>query len=276
MLSISLGPLALPVAPLVLIAAIALGGAVAARLARRAAGGDRAAGAAAGDAVWHAGAVGLVVARGVHVAANADAYAASPWSVIDLRDGGWHAAAGFAAAAAWLGWRAARRPAARRALAGGAAAAVAVWAAGAVATGRFERPAMPDVALVAFESGGATTLVQAAAGRPAVVNLWASWCAPCRAEMPVLAAAQARETDVAVLFVNQGEAPAAVQAYLARERLALREVLLDAPSSLGAAVGTRGLPTTLLFDAQGRRVDAHFGVLNEASLRAKLQALRGR
>jgi thiol-disulfide isomerase/thioredoxin len=273
MLSISLGPLALPLAPLVLLAAIAAGGAVAAGLARRAAGGARPVGAAAGDAIWHAGGAGLLAARIVHVASNLGAYAASPWSMLDVRDGGWHAGAGFAAAAAWLGWRAWRAPAMRRALAGGGVAALAIWGAGAVATGRFERPAMPAVALVALESGAPITLADAAAGRPAVVNLWASWCGPCRAEMPVLAAAQARETGVAVLFVNQGEAPATVRAYLAREGLALREVLLDAPSALGAAVGSRGLPTTLFFDAHGRRVDAHFGMLNDASLRAKLRAL---
>ena len=107
-----------------------------------------------------------------------------------------------------------------------------------------------------------------------MVNLWASWCAPCRAEMPLLAAAQQRERDVRFVFVNQGETAAAVQAYLQREGLALEGVWLDPTSALGPAVGSRGLPTTLFYDARGRRVDAHFGVLNAAALQARLRDLR--
>jgi thiol-disulfide isomerase/thioredoxin len=132
---------------------------------------------------------------------------------------------------------------------------------------------MPVLALAHLDGGRATTLAEVAAGRPAVVNLWASWCGPCRAEMPVLAAAQRREPGVAVLLVNQGESEAAVRAYLRREGLALRDVLLDAGARLGPAVGSGGLPTTLFFDARGRQVDAHFGALSEATLRARMRAL---
>jgi len=91
--------------------------------------------------------------------------------------------------------------------------------------------------------------------------------------MPTLAAAQRREPGVAILFVNQGESEAAVRAYLRRERLELRDVLLDAGSRLGPAVGSAGLPTTLFFDGQGRRVDAHFGVISDAALRARMRTL---
>jgi thiol-disulfide isomerase/thioredoxin len=216
---------------------------------------------------------GLLAARVGFVASNREAYAASPWSMLDLRDGGWHAGAGLSVAMAWLAWRALRVPALRVPLAAGAVATAVTWGAGALALGRWDRPPMPALELVELDGGRATTLAQAAAGRPAVVNLWASWCAPCRAEMPVLAAAQRREPGIAVLFVNQGEAEAAVRAYLRRERLALRDVLLDRGSRLGPEVGSAGLPTTLFFDAQGRRVDAHFGVLTDAALRARMRAL---
>ena len=65
-----------------------------------------------------------------------------------------------------------------------------------------------------------------------------------------------------------------MHAYLQREGLALDGVWLDAASQAGPAFGSRGLPTTLFFDAQGRRVDAHFGVLNAAALQARLQDMR--
>ena len=45
---------------------------------------------------------------------------------------------------------------------------------------------------------------------------------------------------------------------------------------MGPAVGSRSLPTTLFYDAQGRLVDAHFGVLNAAALQSRLKSLRTR
>jgi thiol-disulfide isomerase/thioredoxin len=117
----------------------------------------------------------------------------------------------------------------------------------------------------------APTLAGLLDGRPLVVNLWATWCGPCRAEMPVLAQAQAQRPDVRFVFVNQGERPEQVQRYLAAERLALKDVWLDIGSALGPALGSSGLPTTVFFDAQGRQVDAHLGLMNAASLQARLQ-----
>ena len=90
----------------------------------------------------------------------------------------------------------------------------------------------------------------------------------------MLAAAQRRDTTVGFLFVNQGESDSAVRAYLTDQALPLHDVLLDPASKLGPAVGSRGLPTTLFYDAQGRQVDAHFGVLNAAALESRLRALR--
>jgi hypothetical protein len=65
-----------------------------------------------------------------------------------------------------------------------------------------------------------------------------------------------------------------VRDYLDGQGLTLGDVLLDAGSTLGPAVGSRGLPTTLFYDAQGRQVDAHMGVLNAAALESRLRQLR--
>jgi thiol-disulfide isomerase/thioredoxin len=272
MLSVSIGPLAFPLAPLLLLAATWL----AATLARRSGGGLL--GAHAEGAVWAGLALGLLAARAAHVLEHAQAYLHSPWAMADLRDGGWNALAGVAAGAAWLTWRAALRPELRRALVQAALAGAAAWGLGSgalfLAGGAALRPAAPDLVLIDPRSGNELGLPAALAGQPAVVNLWASWCAPCRAEMPVLAAAQQRERDIRFLFVNQGESTAAVLRYLQSEGLALQGVWLDPAGALGPAVGSKGLPTTLFFDADGRRVHAHFGVLNAAALQARLQDLR--
>jgi hypothetical protein len=92
--------------------------------------------------------------------------------------------------------------------------------------------------------------------------------------MPLLADAQQHEAGVDFLFVNQGESVASVQAYLLDQDLTLRNVLMDAAASTGPAIGSRGLPTTLFIDADGRTVSAHFGVLTANALESRLRLLR--
>ena len=230
---------------------------------------------AAGNAVFNAALIGLLAARLAHLGLNADLYAATPWSAFDVRDGGWHVPTGVDCGCRVVG---VARLALRRRCAGHWPwVAWRGWCSG---SPHRPPPAWASArqlpALVFSELDGAAqlSLSQAARGRPVVVNLWASWCGPCRQEMPMLAAAQQRESVVGFLFVNQGESDSAVRAYLTDQGLPLREVLLDAGSKLGPAVGSRGLPTTLFYDARGRLVDAHFGVLNAAALESRLRQLR--
>jgi thiol-disulfide isomerase/thioredoxin len=281
MLAVTLGPLALPLPPLLLLAAVVVAQVAASQLARRPRGDDadlsaRAArGARAADAVLTATLLGLFASRAVFLALHARAYADAPWSVLDVRDGGWYAAAGLVAGLAWLAWRGLHSPALRPALAAGAALGALLWFGLSAAFGPRAGAALPDLALVDHAGGSAPlTLTQAAQGQPAVVVLWATWCAPCREEMPLLAAAQQRETGVRFLFVNQGESEATVRRYLAGLPYPVRNVLRDERSLLGPAVASPGLPTTLFYDARGRQVDAHFGVLNAAALESRLWPLR--
>ena len=272
MLSVSLGPLALPVAPLILLLSAWVAASVAGRQVGKE---DRA---RAENTLWGALLLGLLAARIGYVLPYSAIYLATPWTLFDLRDGGWLSPAGLIAGAAWLAWRAWQWPAARRALGLAALTGATLWGGVSAAVwwadGGALRPLVPHVMLTDAATGQVRSLPEVIRGKPAVVNLWASWCGPCRIEMPDLAAAQQREPGIQFIFVNQGETVQAVQAYLQRSGLALQNVLIDANRSLGPAVGSQGLPTTLFFDASGRQVDAHFGVINPAALQARVQALR--
>ncbi len=272
-MSIPLGPLALPAAPLLLMLCALLAAWLADRVAAARATPAVAAGRSAGTGLMLAVVVGLVVARAAHLALHLVAYLAEPLSALDVRDGGWNPWAGLAGGLGGLAWQAWRHAPWRGPLAAGAAAGLLCWSAGTAGLAALAPRSLPDLVLTDLATGQDMRLRDIAAGAPVVVNLWATWCGPCRREMPVLAAAQGRHAGVVFVFVNQGEGAEAVRRYLDQERLALSRVLIDPQSHLGPALGSAGLPTTVFFDRQGRRVDAHMGALNAAALSSRIGTL---
>ena len=132
---------------------------------------------------------------------------------------------------------------------------------------------VPDLVVTDLATGQPVPLPAVAPGRPMVLNLWATWCPPCRREMPALARAQAAFPGVHFVFANQGESLAEVQPYLTQAGLPLKNVLLDGGSQLSAALTARALPTTAFYDAQGRLVEVHMGELTSAAIARQLQAM---
>ncbi|MBB5686585.1 TlpA disulfide reductase family protein [Sphingobium boeckii] len=93
-------------------------------------------------------------------------------------------------------------------------------------------------------------------GKPVLVNLWATWCVPCVKEMPTLDALAAREKDrLVVLAVSQdGNGKAVVDPWFAKNSLKMIEAYIDPEQALGDHFQTGMLPTTILYDAQGKEV----------------------
>jgi thiol-disulfide isomerase/thioredoxin len=216
----------------------------------------------------------LLAARVAFVITWFELYRAAPWSMLDIRDGGFTPWAGIAAAllvALWHGWR---NPAGRKPLLIAVAAGALAWSAmfGVRHMIDNEPATLPTTPLMTL-AGAPADLATLAAGRPMAVNLWASWCPPCRREMPVLVAAQQQYPGVAMAFVNQGESADTAQHFLSAAQLQLSNVLLDAGTALGKQVGSMALPTTLFYDKHGRLIDTHLGELSAASLANKLQKI---
>jgi len=79
---------------------------------------------------------------------------------------------------------------------------------------------------------------------------------------------------VTFVFVSQGDDAAKVQRYLSSSQLQLENVLIDAGSALGRAVGSTAMPTSLFYDASGHLVNSHVGALSHATLAYKMEAFR--
>lgn len=267
--AIRIGPLVIPSEFAVLLVAAAVG-LLAARLLNR----QRSEANALSTALWRAMLVGLLVARLGFVWQYREHYLPDPIKILDLRDGGWAGLAGLAAAWGYVLFATVRRHAPRAALLGAVALASVVWVGG----GRWLAPtpqAQPELAALAVQRiDGAPAALSAFHGKPTVINLWASWCPPCRREMPAFAKAQAANPDVNFVFLNQGEAPTDVAQFLAQHAPALRNVLLDPAGEASRKLSNRGLPATLFLDAQGRLVDLRVGELSTASLAQRLEAIQ--
>ena len=155
----------------------------------------------------------MLAARAGFVGQAFGTYAASALSMLDLRDGGWSPSVGLFAALGVLSWFGLRRAALRKPLAAGAIAGLAVWSGLSAGFGVHDHPLLPALTLERLD-GTWIALSPLTAGRPAVINLWATWCPPCRVEMPLFTNAQQREPGVSFVFVNQDEGSAVVQHWL--------------------------------------------------------------
>ena len=107
------------------------------------------------------------------------------------------------------------------------------------------------------DEAGRHVAIESRRGRGVLLNLWATWCVPCVAELPALDALARTLApsgiDVLTVSLDHGGA-ATVRPFYAAHNIRSLPVLLDPHSAILAALGLEGIPMTLLIDARGREV----------------------
>lgn len=134
--------------------------------------------------------------------------------------------------------------------------------------GMIGRPA-PDFALPVAANGepGAVMRVSDLKGRPILLDFWATWCAPCAIEAPVIdrIARRYEKKGLVVLGVNAGESPEAIKAY-ARNKGLSYPMVLDLQGRTMATYGVDKMPSMVVIDKQGNIAAFLVGLVDEASL----------
>lgn len=210
----------------------------------------------------------LVGARAGHILLNLDSYSAAPLEVLKVWQPGYHGLWGLAAGLLWTAWTLRTRL-----LAMGGAMALLVAASTlwlvlvtlAPLGNDFAVHTLPEVTLEDVEGNEVYLPSLAESSDLIIVNLWATWCPPCRREMPLLEEAAQRD-GVSVVVANQGEDLLPMVRYLDEQQLIFRYALRDPRQQLMALFDAPGLPTTVLFDGQGNTLDVHVGELTRAHL----------
>jgi peroxiredoxin len=129
----------------------------------------------------------------------------------------------------------------------------------------------PDFTLTT--AAGETIRLSDLRGTPVVQNFWATWCPPCRAELPELQSASKRLAgQVAVVGVNQAEARAEVQAFADKLGLTFT-VPLDENGAASRLYRVRSLPTTFFIDRSGVIRQMQIGPVTEATLAQLLKTI---
>jgi thiol-disulfide isomerase/thioredoxin len=261
------GPLALPAMPVILLLALGVGVLV----------GRRLAGSRHGEvenALYIVLLCSLLAARTAFIVRYWDSYRYALPDVLNIRDGGfltWPGLLGGVIATLFLlRTRLPKLALSASVCAGALTACMGLGAAWIASRGETEIKLPAET----FETIDGTSLtLSALKGKPVIINLWASWCPPCRREMPVLQKAQAANPDVVFVFANQGENAQDVRDYLRSGHLDIVNVLLDTHGEIARYAHAKGLPTTLFFDTKGRLASSRVGELSRASLEQRLESI---
>lgn len=142
-----------------------------------------------------------------------------------------------------------------------------------VKSGVQEGMRLPDAEFTRLEGG--TVKVSDLRGKPAVINFWATWCGPCKEEIPLLqqAYADGQGQSFALIAVTE-ETERDVGNFVETNNMRL-PVVLDPGGRAGQRYQIQGIPTTFFLDSQGVIVIRHIGALTPGTLQVFLEQIAG-
>lgn len=212
--------------------------------------------------------LGILLARFSYIALWWSDYWQSPKAMLALADGGYIPWLGIAAGAAYLCLKNKQRlwqlSVITLAILGGATLYLSQHFLQAEPQGRY---AIADVGFTVLGQEAAKEQLSQYQGKVTIVNLWATWCPPCRREMPQFQLAEQQLPQVNFIMLNQGESAETVQAFLQDKSLHFQNVWLDNDAYAMDAMQAKALPSTLFINAQGELVYLHLGELSVARIK---------
>lgn len=216
------------------------------------------------DSLWTAILIGLVCGRIGFVIQNFDIYLQHPIEILKIQDKGFHLFSGIISAFLWIFWKNFKLKKSFLIILFSVFTTITLSGTYIHKQVVLKYQQFPNVHLNNLQQQK-IELTQFI-GKPTVINLWASWCPPCRREMPVFSQAQKTYPNIQFVFINQSEDATTVKAYLQQHALKLNWVLLDTDGITAEKIAMYGLPSTLFFNAQGQLVDSHMGEITHAAL----------
>ena len=141
---------------------------------------------------------------------------------------------------------------------------------------RFFRNPAAVPTFTARDLDGREVSLSALGGKVVLVNFWATWCGPCRAEIPDLIALQEKYRDrLQVIGISQDEAPVEIVRRFVADHHMNYPVVMSSPDIERLFPGIRALPTSFVVDRQSRIVQKHVGMLVQARTEQETRALAG-
>jgi thiol-disulfide isomerase/thioredoxin len=140
---------------------------------------------------------------------------------------------------------------------------------------RFASNPEPAPGLVIHDLAGKVTSMDDLKGKVVLVNFWATWCPPCRAEIPALIKLQEEHRDrLQIIGISEDDDLEEVHEFVKKVGINY-PVVMATPELVAAYGGVVALPTTFVVDTEGRIVQRHLGLLDAETTDREVRALHG-